>query len=79
MTTKGSTMLRRQQHGEFHASPEHRHGLSGVLRRLLWRLGFDPLTVYERLRQVETEREHYKRWLHDAERRLQDAENRSSA
>lgn len=60
-------MLRRQKPGEWHAYPEHRHGLGGVVRRLLWRLGFDPLTVYERLAQVTHEREGYKRWLRERE------------
>ena len=52
-------MLRRQQAGEFHAYPEHRKGIGGVIRRLLWKLGFDPLTVYERLAQVDTERRYW--------------------
>ena len=53
-------MLRRQHPGEFHAYPSHRHGLSGIVRRVLWKLGFDPLTVYERLRQVDVERQFWK-------------------
>jgi hypothetical protein len=53
-------MLRRQHPGEFHAYPDHHHGLGGVVRRALWRLGFDPLTVYERLTQVTRERDYWK-------------------
>jgi len=53
-------MIRRQHEGEFHAYPEHRHGLDGMARRLLWRLGFDPLTVYERLAQVRVENAYWK-------------------
>jgi len=49
-------MLRRQKPGEFHNYPEHR----SIIRRLLWRLGFDPLTVYERLNQVRTEAEYWR-------------------
>ena len=58
-------MLRRQHAGEFHAYPEHRTGGGGVLRRVLWRLGFDPLTVYERLAQVRQEAADWKRWLYE--------------
>ena len=53
-------MLRRQKPGESHVYPEHRKGIGGILRRLLWKLGFDPLTVYERLGQVDYEREYWK-------------------
>jgi hypothetical protein len=53
-------MLRRQKPGEFHNYPEHIRGLGGVVRRLLWRLGFDPLTVYERLAQIDVERRYWK-------------------
>lgn len=52
-------MLRRQKSGEFHAYPEHRKGVGGVIRRLLWKMGFDPLTVYERLTQTETESKYW--------------------
>ena len=68
-------MLRRQKDGEFHNYPEHRHGFSGVVRRLLWRLGFDPLTVYERLDQVRRERDDYKRWMNLAHESRIEAEN----
>lgn len=65
-------MLRRQKPGEFHNYPEHR----SIFRRMLWRLGFDPLTVYERLEQVRAEREDYKRLLTEAE--IGDAANRGA-
>ena len=29
-------------------------------RKTLWELGFDPLTIYERLRQVDIEREYWR-------------------
>jgi hypothetical protein len=61
-------MLRRQQPGEWHNYPEHRRGLDGAVRRLLWRLGFDPLTVYERLAQVRRERDDWRRWFYEASR-----------
>jgi hypothetical protein len=48
-------MLRRQKPGEFHNYPEHR----SICRRALWRLGFDPLTVYERLEQVRAEAKYW--------------------
>lgn len=53
-------MLRRQHEGEWHAHPEHRHGIGGAVRQVLWHLGFDPLTVYERLAQVRRERDYWK-------------------
>lgn len=62
-------MLLRQKPEGTYTYPEHRRGLNGKVRRLLWRLGFDSLTVYERLRQVETERDQYKTWLEAAESR----------
>lgn len=49
-------MFRRQRKEGFYTYPDHK----GRLRRLLWRLGFDPLTVYERLDQTEIERNYYK-------------------
>lgn len=49
-------MLRRKRPGKFYAYPEHR----SMFRRMLWHLGFDPLTVRERLRQVDTERLYWK-------------------
>jgi hypothetical protein len=61
-------MLLRQRPDGFYAYPEHRHGVSGAVRRILWRLGFDPLTARERLAQVEQERDEYKRWLGNAEK-----------
>lgn len=59
-------MLRRQKPGELHVYPEHRKGIGGVIRRLLWKLGFDPLTVYERLEQTDVERKY---WQEKAETR----------
>jgi hypothetical protein len=53
-------MLLRQKRGGSYAYPEHHHGVTSVVRRLLWRLGFDPLTVYERLAQVDRERAYWK-------------------
>ncbi|MFG1794160.1 hypothetical protein [Nocardia sp. NPDC049149] len=53
---RGVLMFQRQQPGAFYAYPEHRP----VWRRILWRLGYDPLTVRERLRQVDTERQYWK-------------------
>ena len=64
-------MLRRQKPGEFHNYPEHR----SAFRRLLWRLGFDPLTVYERLEQVRAEREWYAEKLEEAQLRSIEARN----
>ncbi len=57
-------MLLRQKSGGFYAHP------NGLIRRLLWKLGFDPLTVYERLKQVDTERAN---WKEDAKRYAQNA------
>ena len=59
-------MLRRKKHGEFHNYPEHR----SIARRLLWRLGFDPLTVYERLAQVIHERDYYAELANEVQHRL---------
>jgi len=53
---------RRKQPGAFYAYPEHVRGLRGKWKRLLWRLGFDPLTVRERLVQVRREADDWKRW-----------------
>lgn len=52
---------------QWHAYPEARRGLRGVRGRLLWQLGFDPLTTRERMRQLVKERDDYKRWLWQAE------------
>lgn len=52
-------MLLRQEEGQFYSYPEEAHGVKGVLRRLVWKLGFDPLTVYERLAQVDIERKYW--------------------
>lgn len=60
-------MLRRQKPGEHHNYPEHR----SVARRLLWRLGFDPLTVYERLAQVRHERDDYARMMDEAQQQVE--------
>ena len=53
--------LRKKADG-FYAYPEHVSGARGAWKRLLWRLGFDPLTVRQRLRQVEREAADWKRW-----------------
>lgn len=58
-------MIRHQQPGAFYAYPDHRYGLGGLARRILWRLGFDPLTVRERLVQVDLEREFWKGQYND--------------
>lgn len=57
-------MFLRQRLGGFYAYPDHHHGLSGIARRLLWRLGLDPLTVYERLAQVYRERDYWRDLVH---------------
>ena len=56
----------RKDPGGFYAYPEHYHGLRGIWKRLLWRRGFDPLTIRQRLRQVDTERADWKRWGDEA-------------
>lgn len=48
----------RQRLDGFYAYPENLN----VWRRLLWHLGFDPLTVRERSRQYDIERSEWKRW-----------------
>ncbi len=53
----------RQQLGAFYAYPEHRSRWS----RLLWRLGFDPLSRQERINQMRVEIVDWKRWLSEAE------------
>jgi len=55
-------MIRRQDPDGFYAYPDHRPWWS----RLLWRMGFDPLTVRERLAQVDVERAAWKRWHDEA-------------
>lgn len=52
----------RQDPDGFYAYPEHVRGVRGVWKRLLWRLGFDPLTVRQRLAQVRREADDWKRW-----------------
>lgn len=52
-------MLLRQKADGCYSYPEHRRGVGGVIRRILWKLGFDPLTVYERLHQADTERKYW--------------------
>lgn len=47
---------RRKTPGGFYARP------GTPWRELLWLLGYDPLTVRERLAQVERERDDYRRW-----------------
>lgn len=62
----------RQRPGGFYARPECDErdrrgcGLRGAYRRLLWRLGFDPLTVRQRLAQTRREAEDWKRWGEEA-------------
>jgi len=51
----------RQKPDGFYAYPEHHN----TWRRLLWRLGFDPLTIRERLAQVDSERIYWKRLADD--------------
>jgi hypothetical protein len=46
----------------FYAYPEN----GSLWRRLLWRRGFDPLTVSERLTMTRVERDHYRDLLHTA-------------
>lgn len=53
----------RQRPELFYAKPEHVRGIRGVWKRVLWRLGFDPLTVRQRLAQVRQEAEDWQRWL----------------
>lgn len=57
-------MHERKRPGGFYAYPED----ASLWRRLLWRLGFDPLTRKERLAQVRREAADWKRW--DAEGRI---------
>lgn len=52
----------RKHPGGFYAFPSHVRGPRGAWKRLLWRLGFDPLTVRQRLRQVRREAADWKRW-----------------
>jgi len=52
----------RKRDGGWYAYPQHR----SWWRRLLWRLGFDPLTVRERLAQVRIEAADWKRWGDEA-------------
>lgn len=52
----------RKSPDHFYAYPEHYHGLRGVWKRLLWWMGFDPLTVRQRLAQVRREADDWKRW-----------------
>ena len=54
-------MLLRQDPDSSYAYPDHR----GWFRKLLWKLGFDSLTVYERLKQTDKEREY---WYEEARR-----------
>jgi len=57
-------MSHERQHPDgFYAYPEHR----SLWRRLLWRRGFDPLTIRERLAQVRRENLDWQRWLRKAE------------
>lgn len=54
----------RKQPGGFYAYPDSERfpGLRGVWKKLLWRLGFDPLTVRQRLAQVRREAADWQRW-----------------
>lgn len=51
-------MHERKRPDGFYAYPAHR----SLWRRLLWRLGFDPLSVRERLAQVRAEAADWERW-----------------
>ncbi len=53
----------RQDPAAFDAYPEHVSGIRGMWKRLLWRMGFDPLTVRQRLEQVDIERRYWKEAL----------------
>ncbi len=50
----------RKRVGMFYAYPEHVKGIRGVVKRAWWQLGFDPLTIRQRLVQVDIEREYWK-------------------
>ena len=59
-------MIHRQTPNGHYTYPSHRPWWS----KLLWRLGFDPLTTRERLAQVQRENEDWKRWEEDARREM---------
>lgn len=58
-------MIQRKQPGCTYAYPVRGPGLVNLARRALWHLGFDPLTVRERLSQVEVERAYWKGLYND--------------
>ncbi len=53
-------MIQRQRAGRTYPEPGRKPGLGNLVRRWMWRHGFDPLTVRERLAQVDLEREAWK-------------------
>jgi len=53
-------MIRRREIDVWYAYPEDVPGIKGWLRRRLYDLGFDPLTIYERAEQLDTERAYWK-------------------
>ncbi len=55
-----AAMYLRQDPEKFYAYPEHYEGVRGVWKRLIYRLGFDFLTIRQRLAQVDVEREYWK-------------------
>lgn len=61
-------MYRRMKPGRFHSYPEHEPMLPlGWWHRLLWKLGFDPLSDGRRVKQLLVERDDWKRWLAESE------------
>lgn len=58
----------RQDPDGFYACPDHYSGLRGAWKRTLWRLGYDPLTIRQRLAQVDVERQHWKERFAEMER-----------
>ncbi len=60
----------RQDPAAFYVYPEHVSGIRGMWKRLLWRMGFDPLTVRQRLEQVDIERRYWKPEWADLENQI---------
>ena len=52
----------KQRPGGFYAYPSHFRGVRGVWKRLVWWCGLDPLTIRQRLAQVRSEADDWKRW-----------------
>jgi hypothetical protein len=52
----------RKQPGYTYLYPSHVRGVRGVWMRMWWRLGFDPLTLRQRLIQIQREADDWKRW-----------------